>query len=121
MTRKAINFDLDTNKLKEYYPNPSWRNAYQDIRNYMTQHGFEHRQGSGYISKNDMSYNVAFTITKEMAEENYWLLACANKIDVTNIGKQFDILNSLKGLENENNKIVQEEKDMQIEDIFEIK
>ena len=56
MTRKAINFDLDTHRLEEWYPTPNWRNAYMDIRNYMQEHGFEHRQGSGYISKSDMCF-----------------------------------------------------------------
>lgn len=117
MTRKAINFDLDTHKLEEWYPTPNWRNAYMDIRNYMQEHGFEHRQGSGYISKSDMSYKEVFTISKEMTEEFYWLSICANKIDVTNIGKQFDILNSLRGFENEKSKIQEEARKIMIEDL----
>lgn len=44
MTRKAINFDLDTHKLEEWYPTPNWRNAYMDIRNYMQEHGFENEK-----------------------------------------------------------------------------
>lgn len=117
MTRKAINFDLDTHRLEEWYPTPNWRNAYMDIRNYMQEHGFEYRQGSGYISKSDMSYNEVFSISKAMSKEFYWLSICANKIDVTNIGKQFDILNSLRGFENEKSKIQEEAKEIMIEDL----
>lgn len=117
MTRKAINFDLDTHRLEEWYPTPNWRNAYMDIRNYMQEHGFEHRQGSGYISKSDMSYNEVFSNSKAMSKEFYWLSICANKIDVTNIGKQFDILNSLRGFENEKSKIQEEAKEIMIEDL----
>lgn len=29
MTRKAINFDLDTHKLEEWYPTPNWRRLMQ--------------------------------------------------------------------------------------------
>ena len=42
---------------------------------------------------------------------NYW------RIDVTNIGKQFDILNSLRGFENEKSKIQEEAKEIMIEDL----
>lgn len=52
-----------------------------------------------------------------MTEEFYWLSICANKIDVTNIGKQFDILNSLRGFENEKSKIQEEAKEIMIEDL----
>lgn len=28
--RKQVSFDLDTNMLKEYYPNHNWRKAYDN-------------------------------------------------------------------------------------------
>lgn len=31
---KAINFDLDTKKLKEYYPSKHWRKAYGDLKKF---------------------------------------------------------------------------------------
>ena len=31
--RKGINFDLDTDALKQYYSKGDWHNAYHDVRN----------------------------------------------------------------------------------------
>lgn len=51
----AINFDLDTKKLETLYSSKNWRQAYDDIRDFLKKNNFEHRQGSGYISKEEMS------------------------------------------------------------------
>ena len=48
--RKGINFDLDTEALKEHYPKGDWHNAYYDVRAYLERNGFEHIQESGYHS-----------------------------------------------------------------------
>lgn len=50
LQKKGINFDLDTEALKEYYPKSDWHNAYYDIRNFFERNDFEHIQGSGYHS-----------------------------------------------------------------------
>lgn len=45
----AIAFDLDTEVLKKAYHNPSWQNAYEDIRRVLEKHHFERQQGSVYF------------------------------------------------------------------------
>ncbi len=50
---KAINFDLDTNKLKEFYPR--YQQAYRDLLRFFREKGFSHRQGSGYVSNDKLS------------------------------------------------------------------
>lgn len=45
----AIAFDLDTETLKQSYPNPSWNNAYGDIRKTLEPLGFSWQQGSVYF------------------------------------------------------------------------
>ena len=50
LQRKGINFDLNTQALKEYYPKGDWHNAYADVRDFFEANGFEHIQGSGYQS-----------------------------------------------------------------------
>jgi virulence-associated protein VapD len=44
--RKAINFDLDTKKMKRYYSNgvKSISSGYSDIECFFKGNGFEHRQ-----------------------------------------------------------------------------
>ena len=34
-TRKAINFDLDNNLLKQNYPSKNYKNAWRDIKKYL--------------------------------------------------------------------------------------
>jgi len=80
--RKSLNFDLDTNKLKEYYPNKNYTNAYEDIKKFLLKNGFEHRQGSGYISQKEMS-------TKEVADIMDY--AGIVKIDVSGSIKEMKI------------------------------
>lgn len=49
---KQISFDLDTKLLEVYYPKENWRNAYNDIKNFMRALDFSWQQGSVYISNN---------------------------------------------------------------------
>ena len=42
LQRKGINFDLNTQALKEYYPKGDWHNAYADVRDFFEANGFEH-------------------------------------------------------------------------------
>ena len=45
---KAINFDLDTKKLKNFYQR--YQQAYADLYKFFKENSFSHRQGSGYVS-----------------------------------------------------------------------
>ena len=87
MSRKYLNFDLDTKALQEWYPDGDWHNAYMDIRRYLEEHGFEHRQGSGYISRKNLNLLQATVIVQRMAREYLWLQPCLKELDVTNVGK----------------------------------
>lgn len=48
--RKALNFDLDTKKYEEFTHRPA-PTAYAEIWRFLKKNDFEHRQGSGYVSK----------------------------------------------------------------------
>lgn len=94
---KALNFDLDTKKLQESYPDKNWRKAYNDIERYLISKGFSHRQGSGYISNKELSERKISTIIKHMAEDLSWLGDCVKQFDVTDVAsKQFSYLNMIK-------------------------
>lgn len=64
MNKKAINFDLDTKKLREFHPKGITQ-AYTDIRNFLESMGFEHRQGSGYVSKEPIRYATVDAIVEK--------------------------------------------------------
>lgn len=88
---KAINFDLDTASLREEFGESGRRRAYASIQRYLTQRGFEHRQGSGYRSLRTFSDLEIVDLVVAMYEELLWLARCVQKLDVTNIGREYDL------------------------------
>lgn len=86
---KAINFDLDTNKLKEYYPR--YQQAYRELLKFFMENGFLHRQGSGYVSKEKMSSADIVDLIGAFQKKFEWSGTCVKKIDVTNVGAQYDL------------------------------
>jgi len=68
LQRKGINFDLNTQALKEYYPKGDWHNAYADVRDFFEANGFEHIQGSGYHSVEAMSEAKAMAVIYQMTK-----------------------------------------------------
>lgn len=97
--RKALNFDLDTHRLKQYYPGANYRQSYDDLRRFFRSHHFSHRQGSGYISEIKLSTADIYDLMDELIQQFSWLGDCVNKIDVTNIGRQHDLTELLKPLD----------------------
>ncbi|MGI0440118.1 hypothetical protein ACRE1S_06290 [Helicobacter himalayensis] len=63
LSRKAINFDLSTNELKKHFNNTA--EAYSQIKTFMLENGFEHRQYSGYASKETMDEDDIVVLTKK--------------------------------------------------------
>ena len=93
----AINFDLDTHKLRQFYSNTNPENAYRDITRYMERNGFIHRQWSGYVSKKTMSKSDLFQFTTNLYNHFPWLIHCVNKMDATVVLKtSFDLQASMQ-------------------------
>lgn len=88
-TRKLITFDLDTNALKVYYPKDNWNHAYDVIRNYMRNNGFEWLQGSAYVSKESISSLKTEKILKGLISNNQWLHLCMRDCKETEVGKMY--------------------------------
>ena len=70
-----------------------------------TKYGFDHRQGSGYISKSKLDSDQVNDIVAAIVTENPWLIRCAKRIDVTDIGRQHDLTALLQGFENMNEEL----------------
>ena len=93
--RKNINFDIDTNMYTEITGKAA-PSAYYELRKFLESNDFLHRQGSGYISKYPMKpYEISDMITK-MSQKFPWLKSCVKEFDVTNIGKQFSLIQTIK-------------------------
>ena len=102
--RKAINFDIDTKKYEEFTGKKA-PTAYEQIRRFLKKYDFEHRQGSGYISKGNVTNADIATLVKNMALKFEWLNYSIKEIDVTNIGKQHSLVDTINRAKAENNLI----------------
>ena len=91
---KAINFDLDTKKLREYYPR--YQQAYKDLLKFFKDKDFAHRQGSGYVSNKKLSSADIVDIIGDLQNRFSWTETCIKKIDVTNVGTQYDLTELLQ-------------------------
>ncbi len=96
--QKAINFDLDTIKMRglSIYPE-----GYRSLKKTFRELGFSHRQGSGYISKEKLDSDQVNDIICTIVTKNPWLKECVKKIDVTDIGRQHDMTLIVKQFEGE--------------------
>lgn len=96
---KAINFDLNTGQLKDVYPGMNYRKAYADLRSFLENHEFLHRQGSGYFSEEKLSTADIYDLMTDLSTEFPWLCQSVKKMDVTNIGNQYDLVELLQPLD----------------------
>lgn len=85
--KQYLSFDLDTNELKKYYPTDNWRNAYEDVKKHMQKNEFEWLQGSGYISKNQITASEINKIIQDLVQKHPWINKCMRDCRVANIDK----------------------------------
>ena len=94
--RKAINFDLNNNLLKQYYPSKNYKKALKDIKKYLENNDFIHRQYSGYVSKIGISMAEVGNIIGKMSRKWTWLNKCVMKFDVTIVGDEYSFISRIK-------------------------
>lgn len=99
--RKALNYDLDDNLLKQYYPNSSYKNAYRDIKKFFLSHGFEERQYSGVVSKKGIPQEEILLLVKECQIKYPWFQKCIKKFDMTTFEKGSSLLEHIQMLSSE--------------------
>ena len=92
---KAINFDLDSARLREEFGESGRRKAYFRIQSFLEKEGFDHRQWSGYTSQKPKSNAEIYDIIDRLAQSNLWLAKCVNRFDVTNVGSESDMLDEI--------------------------
>ena len=89
---KALYFDLFIAQLKLHYPKKNHLGAYRDIKKYFLKHGFTHEQWSGYHSKEKTTDLNIFDLVDDMTEKMPWFWQCVNHFEVTNIGRNYDLM-----------------------------
>jgi virulence-associated protein VapD len=92
---KAINFDLDTGRLRQVFGEKGRRKAYTHIKSFLTKNGFDHKQWSGYLSLKPMSYGDVYDIVFKMIDQCPWLPTCVNQFDATNVMSETDMLEAI--------------------------
>lgn len=96
INRKAINFDLSTKSLEKYFKDT--REPYCLIKEFMLENGFEHRQYSGYTSKEPVDERQITRIVNKLTKKFIWLGECVKEFDVTEIGEQYSLKETIQGL-----------------------
>lgn len=66
-SKKALNFDLSDALLRKYYPSKNYKKAWSDIKSFLLEIGFNHRQYSGYVSIECMSMAYVIQHITEMS------------------------------------------------------
>ncbi|ECL3871071.1 vapd [Campylobacter upsaliensis] len=96
LSRKAINFDLSTEELKKHFEDT--RKPYGLIKDFMLENGFEHRQYSGYASKEPISNEDVFSIVLKISRKFTWIGSCIKEFDITEIGEQYSLKDTIQSL-----------------------
>ena len=91
----AIVFDFDTQILEQTYPNASWRNAYTDVRSYLTQRGFEWKQGSAYFGDDTVDAVRCVRIVQRLARKYPWFTASVRDLRMLRIEENNDLKSAL--------------------------
>lgn len=93
---KAINFDLDTHVLNDVHPSGYYQNAYYDLKRFFKKKGFDHRQGSGYVSKEKLTSTDIFELLDDLYHALPWISEAVKAFDVTNVGNQYDLAEDIR-------------------------
>jgi virulence-associated protein VapD len=89
----ALAFDLDTETLKNTYPNPSYTNGYADIRKILESEGFSRQQGSVYFGdQGKVTLTSCILAARRLAKELPWFLASVRDIRMLRIEETNDVL-----------------------------
>lgn len=87
----AIAFDLDTETLKQAYPNDSWNNAYGDIRKTLGPLGFTWQQGSVYFGGDGVNAVKCVLAAQQLSQKYTWFKASVRDIRMLRIEEMNDL------------------------------
>jgi virulence-associated protein VapD len=90
----AIAFDLDTEMLKQHYPNDSYNNGYADIKKLLTtKHHFKWQQGSVYFGDPEKVTAVTCVLAAmDLARTFVWFAPSVKDIRMLRIEEANDLM-----------------------------
>jgi virulence-associated protein VapD len=93
----AIAFDMDTELLQQNYGNPSFNNAYADIRKRLTQqHGFTWQQGSVYFGGPAVNAVTCVLAAMDLAATFPWFSHSVRDIRMLRIEEFNDLMPAIQ-------------------------
>jgi|GEM_PF-1293800 len=98
-TRKAVNFDLDTEKLQTATHNKNTAQAYAEIGAALDRLGYDHSQYSGYVSREPKTpLQVALDLVSLDKQVGFFFEAC-KRCHLTVVAEEcFDVLETCIGM-----------------------
>jgi virulence-associated protein VapD len=90
MDRCLIVFDLDTKCLEKNYHNPSWQNAYGDIKRILSKHRFGNIQGTVYLSEMGVRQAHSTLALQEVAIRFSWFEKCVSNVQFYDLADDFN-------------------------------
>ncbi len=89
----AVTFDLDMETLREAYQNPSYNNAYTDIRRLLVdEFGFECQQGSVYFGGSTVDAVTCVLAVQELTSRYDWFSPNVRDIRMLRIEDNNDLM-----------------------------
>ena len=92
----AIVFDLDTNCLEECYDGNSYHEAYKLIRDFLTENGFSHTQGSVHFGDEGMDAVKCVITIQKLAKKYPWFSTCSRDVRMLRIEDNNDLLPAIR-------------------------
>ena len=92
----AITFDLDTQMLEQNYGGPSRRNAYMDIRNALSDHRFDWRQGSVCFGDESVSAVDCVLAVQDITARFPWFSSSVRDIRMLRIEENNDLMPAIE-------------------------
>ncbi|EFC92025.1 virulence-associated protein D (VapD) conserved region [Dethiosulfovibrio peptidovorans DSM 11002] len=96
--RYAIAFDLDQDTLSKSYPNPSYTNAYNDIKKILEDHGFSRRQGSVYFGNETVDAVKCVLAAQKLAKEFSWFPSSVKDIRMLRVEDDNDLREAIESI-----------------------
>jgi virulence-associated protein VapD len=88
----AIVFDLDTQVLESVCGEPSWRNAYSDIRGKLSGFGFDWQQGSTYFGNDTVDAVTCVIAVQDLTAAFPWFQPAVRDIRMLRIEENNDLM-----------------------------
>ena len=92
----AIVFDLNTEILKQVYPNSSWNNANNDVRPFLTSRGFEWKQDSAYFGDDPIDAVRCVRVVQRLPKKFSWFKPSVRDMRMLRIEENNDLKAALE-------------------------